>query len=99
MRLDDKCLKLSKSRKEACARLNLETVEDVLRYYPFRYEVMEHTSFSAWKPKDRVTFEAKVVTSARIFRKGKLSTASFEVMYEDEVCKVTIFNRPWVTNL
>ena len=99
MRLDDKCLKLCKSRKEACARLNLETVEDVLRYYPFRYEVMEHTSFSAWKPKDSVTFEAKVVTSARIFRKGKLSTASFEVMYEDEVCKVTIFNRPWVTNL
>lgn len=99
MRLDEKCLKLSKSRKEVCERLNLSTVDDVLRYYPFRYEVMEHTSFSDWKIRDKVTFEAKVVTAARIFRKGKLSTANFQVMYEDEIIRVTIFNRPWVTNL
>lgn len=99
MRLDDKCLKLSKSRKEACQRLNLETVEDVLRYYPFRYDVMEHTSFENWKVKDKVTFEAKVVTAARVFRKGRLTTANFQVMYEEQILKVTIFNRPWVTNL
>ena len=84
---------------EACQRLNLETVEDVLRTYPFRYEVMERTSFSTWKEKDKVSFEAKVATAPRVFHKGKFSSANFQVVFEDEIIRITIFNRPWVTNL
>ena len=84
---------------EACQRLNLETVEDVLRTYPFRYEVMERTSFSTWKEKDIVSFEAKVATAPRVFHKGKFSSANFQVVFEDEIIRITIFNRPWVTNL
>ena len=84
---------------EACQRLNLETVEDVLRTYPLRYEVMERTSFSTWKEKDKVSFEAKVATAPRVFHKGKFSSANFQVVFEDEIIRITIFNRPWVTNL
>ena len=99
MYLDDRTLKLTKKRIETCHSLGLYTCDDVLTYYPMRYDTLNILSFQEWKIKDRVSFECEVVSPVRTFRKGRMSTSSFEVMFEDHVLKLTIFNRPWIKNL
>ncbi len=99
MDLKDKQFKLTPKRLEALERLHITTAEELLSYYPFRYEVLSAPDFSLWKEKDKVTFEAEVVSAVRSWRHGKMTTSSFDVMAYDHVFKVTIFNRPWARNL
>lgn len=99
MRLDDKKLKLTKNQLEAVTLLGLHDVEDLLSYYPFRYEILNIKPFVEWKEKDKVTFEARVISAPRSFRFGRSRTRSvFEVMCEEEYLIVTIFNRPWISS-
>ena len=99
MLLSDPSLKLTKYRIEALHTLHLETVEDLLSYYPYRYEVLHTSDYATWKDGDKVTFEAELVSSIHQFRKGRLTISSFEVQAFDRVFKVSLFNRPWVKQI
>lgn len=99
MNLDDKSLKLTKKRIETCHTLGLYTVEDVLEYYPARYEVLNVLPFNDWKLKDKVSFEGVVASAVRTFYKGRMSSCSFDVMYDDHLLRLTVFNRPWAKGL
>ena len=91
MLLSDPSLKLTKYRIEALHTLHLETVEDLLSYYPYRYEVLHTSDYATWKDGDNVTFEAELVSSIHQFRKGRLTISSFEVQAFDRVFKVSLF--------
>ncbi len=100
MDLNTKQLKLTKKQIEKLNALHIYDSEDVLRYYPYRYETMKQTNYSDWKIKDKVTFEAEVISSVRTFRFGvKKSVCSFDVMAFDRILHVSIFNRPWAKQL
>ncbi len=100
MDLNAKQLKLTKKQIEKLNALHIYDSEDVLRYYPYRYETMKQTDYSDWKIKDKVTFEAEVISSVRTFRFGvKKSVCSFDVMAFDRILHVSIFNRPWAKQL
>ena len=100
MDLNAKQLKLTKEQIEKLNALHIYDSEDVLRYYPYRYETMKQTDYSDWKIKDKVTFEAEVISSVRTFRFGvKKSVCSFDVMAFDRILHVSIFNRPWAKQL
>ncbi len=100
MDLNAKQLKLTKKQIEKLNALHIYDSEDVLRYYPYRYEMMKQDDYSQWKIKDKVTFEAEVVSSVRTFRFGvKKSVCSFDVMAFDRILHVSIFNRPWAKQL
>ncbi len=92
-------LKLTPKRKEIAEKLDLHTVEDVLSYYPFRYENYEKTEIKDFKIGNQICFVGELVSFPSTFRKGKLTTTRFKVMYEEEVFSVTIFNRPWIRNI
>lgn len=97
--MEDKRLKLTPKRIEICHRLNLYTTDDVLCYYPYRYEVNQAVPFENWKEKDKVTFEGTVISNVRTVYKGKMSICYFDVMYEEVNIRITVFNRPWARNL
>ena len=100
MDLNAKQLKLTKKQIEKLNALHIYDSEDVLRYYPYRYEMMKQDDYSQWKIKDKVTFEAEVISSVRTFRFGvKKSVCSFDVMAFDRILHVSIFNRPWAKQL
>ena len=99
MDLTDKSLKLTKKKIEVLNRLGIYDTDALLSYYPTRYDVLNILPYSQWKVKEHVTFEAEVVSRVRSFRKGRLVTSSFEVMYDDHVLRITIFNRPWASKL
>ncbi len=97
---DLKKLKLTVKQKEKAEKLGLNSIADILSYYPFRYDSREIIPFAEWKIKEKVTFEGEVVSAVRSARFGKNRTVSnFDVMSEDRVLHVSIFNRPWAKNL
>ena len=99
MDLSDKRLKLTSKRLEVLHRLGLFTTDDLLMYYPYRYETITTSAFSDWKIKDKVWFEGEVVQLPRSWRKGRLVTTTFQVRFQEQILTVTIFNRPWAKSL
>ncbi len=92
-------LKLTPKRMEICHKLGLNDSEDILSYYPFRYEEYIETPFNEFRIGEQVCFIGELASYPSTFRKGKLSTTRFNVLYEDEILHVTIFNRPWIRNI
>lgn len=100
MYLDDKKLKLSPSRVGKLKSLGLKTAEELLTYYPYRYEVRISRPFSEWREKDKVFFEATVCSGLHTVRFGRKKTMTrFDVLCDEEELHITIFNRPWTQNL
>lgn len=99
MDLSDKRLKLTSKRIEVLHRLGLFTTDDLLMYYPYRYEAITTSAFSDWKIKDKVWFEGEVVQLPRSWRKGRLVTTTFQVRSQEQILTITIFNRPWAKSL
>ena len=99
MDLSDKRLKLTSKRLQILHELGLYTTDDLLMYYPYRYEVITTSAFSDWKIKDKVWFEGEVVQLPRSWRKGRLVTTTFQVLSQEQILTITIFNRPWAKSL
>lgn len=97
MNLND--LKLTPKRKQICERLDLNDSSDILTYYPFRYEEYEKVAYKDFKVGSQVCFVGQLVSYPSTFRKGRLSTTRFKVLYDNEIISVTIFNRPWIKNV
>ena len=90
-------LKLTDKRLEICRRLDLKDSDDILRYYPFKYERNVLTHYEDFIEGERVAFEGELISYPNTFRfRGKLSRTTFKVLYEEEEITVTIFNRPWI---
>ncbi len=95
MNLDE--LKLTDKRKIICQRLDLNNSDDILRYYPFKYEQYTYTHYGDFKQGERVVFDGELISYPSTFRfRGNLSKTTFKVLFEEEVITVSIFNRPWV---
>ena len=92
-------LKLTPRRKEICERLELKNSDDILSYYPFRYELNEKTPYADFRAGGQVCFVGELVSYPSTFRKGRFSSTKFKILYDDEILSVTIFNRPWIKNL
>lgn len=99
MDLKSKKYGLTKQRIEALQSLGITTSEQLLTYYPIRYDVLSTAPIEEWKIKEKVTFEAQVVSIPSSWRKGRITISDFEVMCQDIVLRITIFNRPWIRSL
>ena len=94
-----KDLKLTNKRLEICNRLELKDSNDILSYYPFKYDNVTISHYKDFVVGQTVTFEGELLTYPSTFRYGKKSSTKFKVLYEDEELSVTIFNRPWINNV
>ena len=98
--MDLKELKLTPKRIEICNRLDLKDSNDILSYYPFKYEEYVVTPYLSFKEGMNVFFEGELLTSPTSFRlpTRKVMT-KFTVLYDEEEIQITIFNRPWARSL
>ena len=89
-------LSLTKRRLELMEKMEIRSVEDLLKTYPYRYETVQSTPFSSWKEQDSVCFEGLICKQAYVVRLGKnRSMTKFHVISWDEDLEITLFNRPW----
>ncbi|MFD0951205.1 ATP-dependent DNA helicase RecG [Virgibacillus natechei] len=79
---------------EDLATLNVHTIEDLLAYFPYRYDVFEIKPLGELIHEDKVTIEGKVVYDPSLTFYGKnKSRLSFTVEVENVAIKAVMFNR------
>ena len=84
-------------RAETLATLGIETIEDLLSYYPFRYEDIQERQIQEINDQEKVTLKGLVVSPAVLNRFGyKKSKLSFRLMQENDVFMVSFFNQPYL---
>lgn len=100
MNLQDSVTALSgvgAKRAETLATLGIETIEDLLSYYPFRYEDIQERQIQEINDQEKVTLKGLVVSPAVLNRFGyKKSKLSFRIMQENDVFMVSFFNQPYL---
>ena len=93
-----KKLRISDKKIAILNSMQIEEAQDLLTYYPFRYEVIEAKPFETWQKDDKIAMEAMIISPARVIRfRGKQSVTKFKVLYDEEEFDVSIFNRPWTS--
>ncbi len=96
--MDLKAIRISEKKQAILAQMYIDSVEQLLQHYPFRYEENRVKPFLEWEEKERVCFEGEVISVARTNRYAyKKSVTSFDVLYDAQVIRVSIFNRPWTS--
>ncbi len=92
-------LKLTPKRKEICEMLDLKDSDEILSYYPYRYETFVYAKYEDWKVGETYTFDCELISYPSTFRYGKRTTSRFKVFFEENELLITIFNRPWIRDL
>ncbi len=85
-------LRITKPRRELLGQLGIVTVEDLLTYYPYRYEIMEAHRPTAEDPS--LVMEGVLLEKARLaYRRQNQSKMLMRVVIDQQIYQVAIFNR------
>lgn len=78
-------------------RLNIYTIEDMVNYYPYRFEVLEKSNIRNSNQDDKVILDGIIESNPMIyFFNKKLNKMSFQFNEGTTVLNVTIFNRAFL---
>jgi len=83
-------------RLAALHELDIFTIEDLLGYFPFRYEDLGERRPSETLDGEKVTFKGVVSAPPVVTRFGKKTQTRFGLLIEHENVRVTFFNQPWL---
>lgn len=75
-------------------RLNIFTLEDMVSFYPYRFDVLEKSNLSICNQDDKVILDGMVESNPLIyFFSKKLNKMSFKLDTGNNLLSITIFNR------
>ena len=78
-----------RKRAQDLASLGIETIEDLLKYYPFRYEDIQERQLAEIQDQEKVTIKG-IVVSPVVNRFGyKKSRLQFRMMQDHDVFNVS----------
>ncbi|QIL46154.1 ATP-dependent DNA helicase RecG [Vagococcus coleopterorum] len=84
-------------RAESLATLGIETIEDLVTYYPFRYDDIQEKALDEILDQEKVVLKGVVIGEPIVsyygYRKNRLS---FKLMLEHAVVSVSFFNQPYL---
>lgn len=83
-------------RLAALHERDIFTIEDLLGYFPFRYEDLGERVPSETLDGEKVTFKGVVSAPPVVTRFGKKNQTRFGLLIEHENVRVTFFNQPWI---
>ena len=88
---------VGEARAQNLATLGIETIEDLLGYYPFRYEDIQERRIEEIDDQEKVTIKGVVVAPSVVTRFGyKKSLLKFRMMQDHAVFNVSFFNQPYL---
>jgi len=98
--MDFKDLKCSPNLILRLTEAGFDTPESLLYHYPTRYEEVNPLPFSSWKKGDKIVIEGQIIPPVKTVRvRSTLQITKFLFQTEENIFQVTIFNRPWVSNM
>ena len=78
-------------------KLGINTIEDLVTHYPFRYEYLQRSDLKNCETGDRVVIDGRVESVPILMRfKAGLNKMSFRLASTDAVVGVSIFNRAFM---
>lgn len=84
-------------RKEVLAGLGIHTVNDLLTYYPFRYDDIQEKMLDEIQDQEKVVLKGTVLAEPVVSYYGfKKSRLVFRMMTDQAVINVTFFNQPFL---
>ena len=84
-------------RAQDLATLGIDTVADLLTYYPTRYNDLTPADIQTAKDKQKVTLVGQVVSETLLTRFGyRRNRLSFRLQVGNNVVMVTFFNQPYL---
>ncbi len=89
-------IKISDKKLKILHALGINTEEDLLAYYPFRYEHHVYVPVSDWNIKQKVCFEGviKEKITTKMFGKNRCMQTT-KVQVGHDTIAITIFNQRW----
>ena len=88
---------LGKKTLESLNNLGVFSVEDLLRYYPFRYNVYKPVNIHNVIDNSKITIMGKIVSKPSFFRGNKVkSIIRFNFESSNSIVNVTIFNQSYL---
>ncbi|WP_297818763.1 ATP-dependent DNA helicase RecG [uncultured Lactobacillus sp.] len=82
---------------EALASLGINSIYDLLFYFPFRYDELETLPLDQIMDGQKVLLKGTVVTEPFVSRFGyKKSRLSFKIQIGHDIVMVNFFNQPWL---
>ena len=80
-------------------KININTIEDLVTHYPFRYEVLERNELSKVEDGEKITIDGKIESMPILMRlRAGLNKMNFRLVTQSGVVGVSIFNRSFLKN-
>lgn len=97
---DVKTVEMTPKRTELLEKMGLTDSDAILMCVPLRYQSREVIPYDQWQVKSEVILEGQIVRPARTMRiRGGKTMTKFQLENDDDCFEITIFNRPWASNL
>ena len=78
-------------------KININTIEDLVTHYPFRYDVLERNNLSEVEDGGKIIIDGKVESVPILMRfKAGLNKMNFRLVTQSGVVGVSIFNRAFL---
>ena len=78
-------------------KININSIEDLVTHYPFRYDILERCDLSKTGDGERITIDGKVESVPILMRfKAGLNKMNFRLVTQSGVVGVSIFNRAFL---
>ena len=91
---------LGKKTLESLNNLGIFSVDDLLRYYPFRYNVYKPININNVINNSTITIIGKIVSKPTFFKGNKVKAIiRFKFESSNSIINVTIFNQPYLFKL
>ena len=83
--------------KELLAKLNIDTVDDLVNHYPFRYEVIKRSKLEEIKDRDKIIIDGIIEGQPTvIYINPKLKKIIFRINANKIIINVTIYNQVYL---
>ena len=78
-------------------KININTVEDLVTHYPFRYDVLKRDELSSIDDGEKIIIDGKIESMPILMRfKAGLNKMNFRLVTQSGVVGVSIFNRAFL---
>lgn len=91
--MDFKKIKISKAKQSILESMSITTVDQLLNYYPYRFDDMTPSTLNSETNQKRVVVACKILSYPKVMFFQKQSRMSFQVEVEGMPVQVMIFNR------
>ncbi|TPR25525.1 ATP-dependent DNA helicase RecG [Apilactobacillus micheneri] len=84
-------------KQEALSELQINTIFDLLSYYPFRYDDFEVKNINDIVDQEKVTLKGTIASEPTVVHYGRRrNILNIRFLINDDIVKVTFFNQPWL---